>query len=445
MHRGAPEFFAVAAMDGRESGRGWRSSALQLRVYRAAMTIERARISKEFIALVALTTSLVAMSIDMMLPALSDIATELAPRNPNDRQLVLTMFFGGLSLGQLVFGPLSDSIGRKAALYSGIALFVLGGLCCALAPSFGLLLAGRALAGFGAAGPRIVAVAVVRDLHAGRPMARVMSFVSSVFILVPLVAPALGQALLLVGSWRSIFWLLVAVASVDVAWFGLRQAETLPTARRTPLSLRMVARALSEVLHNRITLSYTLATGLIFGAFINYLTTSQQLFQEQYGVGKLFPLYFGVLAAALGMASLANAQLVMRMGMQRLARFAGGVECVLSVLFWLWAFALHGHPPLWLFMACMLVCFFCNGVLFGNYTAQALEPMGHIAGAAAAVTGSLSSLVSLAFGTPFGRAYDGSVLPIISSFVIASIGAVTLTEGAEWLEQNKRRMAARQV
>ncbi len=409
------------------------------------MTLERARISKEFVALVALTTSLAAMSIDMMLPALSDIAAEFAPAHPNDRQLVLTTFFVGLSLGQLVFGPLSDSIGRKAALYSGIALFVLGGLCCALAPSFGLLLAGRALAGFGAAGPRIVAVAVVRDMHTGRAMAKVMSFVSSIFILAPLLAPALGQALLLVGSWRSIFWLLVVAASVDVAWFGLRQAETLPPTRRTPLSLGVVARALSEVLQNRITLSYTLAMGLIFGAFINYLTTSQQVFQEQYGVGKLFPLYFGLLAAALGLASLANAQLVMRLGMQRLARFAGGAECVFSVLFWLWAIAWQGHPPLWLFMACMLVCFFCNGVLFGNYTARALEPMGHIAGAAAAVTGSLSSLVSLAFGTPFGRAYDGSVLPIISSFVIASIGALVLTEGAEWLEHNKPRGAARQA
>jgi DHA1 family bicyclomycin/chloramphenicol resistance-like MFS transporter len=379
------------------------------------------------------------MSIDTMLPALGDIAAELAPPDPNDRQLVLTTFFGGLSLGQLVYGPVSDSTGRKPALYSGIALFVLGGLCCALAPSFGWLLVGRAVSGFGAAGPRIVAIAVVRDLHSGRAMAKVMSFVSSVFILVPVIAPAFGQAVLLVASWRAIFWLLAVAAVVDAVWFALRQPETLPPERRTRLSLRGVARAVAAVFRSRITLGYTLGMGFVFGAFISYLTTSQQLFQEQYGIGKLFPVYFGSLAAALGVASLTNAQLVMRFGMQRLARLAGGVECLLSALFLLAAFALGGHPPLWLFMACMLVCFFCNGILFGNYNARALEPMGRIAGVAASITGSLSSAVAIAFGTPMGRAYDGTVLPIIGGFVIASFVALALTETAEWLERAKQR------
>jgi MFS transporter, DHA1 family, multidrug resistance protein len=403
------------------------------------MSVDHDRTSAEFVALVALTTSLVAMSIDTMLPALGDIAAELAPRDPNDRQLVLTTFFAGLSLGQLVYGPVSDSTGRKPALYSGIALFMLGGLCCALAPSFGWLLAGRALSGFGAAGPRIVAVAVVRDLHAGRAMAKVMSFVTSVFILVPVIAPAFGQAVLLVASWRMIFWLLVVAAAADVTWFGLRQRETLAPERRTRLALRTVARAAAEVLRNRITLGYTLATGCVFGAFISYLTTSQQVFQEQYGVGKLFPLFFGSLAAALGLAALANATLVMRFGMQRLARLAGSVECLLSTSFLLAALAFGGHPPLWLFMACMLVCFFCNGILFGNYNARALEPMGHIAGVAAAITGSLSNAIAIAFGTPMGRAYDGTVLPIIGAFVIASFSALGLTEAAEWLERGRRR------
>jgi DHA1 family bicyclomycin/chloramphenicol resistance-like MFS transporter len=403
------------------------------------MSPDRSRTSAEFVALVALTTSLVAMSIDTMLPALGDIARDLVPPDPNDRQLVLTTFFGGLSIGQLVYGPLSDATGRKPALYSGIALFVLGGVCCALAPNFGTLLIGRAVAGFGAAGPRIAAVAVVRDLHQGRAMAKVMSFVSSVFILVPVIAPAFGQAVLLVASWRAIFWLLVVAALVDVAWFGLRQPETLVPERRTPLSIRAFRRAVLEVFRNRITLGYTLATGFVFGALINYLTTSQQLFQEQYGIGKLFPIFFGSLAAAIGVASLTNAQLVMRMGMQRLARLAGSVECVLSLSFLIAAYAFDGHPPLWLFMACMLICFFCNGILFGNYNARALEPMGHIAGVAAAITGSLSSALAVAIGTPMGRAYDGTVLPIIGGFVISSFAALTLTEGAEWLYRAERR------
>jgi DHA1 family bicyclomycin/chloramphenicol resistance-like MFS transporter len=405
------------------------------------MPLDRDRTSAEFIALVALTTSLVAMSIDTMLPALGDITRELSPVDANDRQLVLTVFFAGLSLGQLVSGPVSDSIGRKPTLYGGLLLFVLGGTCCALAPNFSLLLLGRLVAGFGAAGPRIVAVAVVRDLHAGRAMARVMSFVSSIFILVPVVAPAFGQAVLLVASWRMIFWLLVLAALLDGLWFGLRQPETLPPERRNPLSIATMARGAREVFRHPITLGYTLATGFVFGAFINYLSTSQQVFQEQYGIGKLFPLFFGSLAAAIGFASVTNAKLVMRFGMLRLARLAVGVECVLATLFLAVAVLLDGHPPLGVFMAGMFGCFFCNGILFGNYNARALEPMGHIAGIAAAITGCLSSAVAIAFGTPLGRVYDGTVSPIIAAFMLASFAALICTELAEYRQGRAPREA----
>lgn len=397
--------------------------------------------SVEFVALVALTTSMVAMSIDTMLPALGDIAAELAPSDPNDRQLVLTTFFGGLSLGQLVYGPVSDAIGRKRALYSGLALFILGGLCCALAPTFGVLLVGRAVAGFGAAGPRVVAIAVVRDQHAGRAMARVMSFVSSVFILVPVVAPALGQAVLLVAGWRLIFWLLVVAAVIDGVWFALRQPETLPPERRSELSPPAVARAVLAVLKHPITLGYTLATGCVFGAFIGYLSSSQQVFQEQYAVGAAFPIYFGALAAGIGVASFTNARLVMHLGMLRLARLAVSVECVVASSFWLLALARGGHPPLGLFLGAMFLCFFCNGILFGNYSARALEPMGRSAGVAAAISGCLSGLVAIALGTPLGRAYDGTVLPVIGGFVLSSFAALLLTEGAEALERRARQGA----
>jgi DHA1 family bicyclomycin/chloramphenicol resistance-like MFS transporter len=395
------------------------------------MSMTGARVSAEFVALVALTTSLVAMSIDTMLPALGDIAVDLALADPNDRQLVLTVFFAGLGLGQLATGPASDSTGRKPVLYAGITLFVIGGVCCALATSFPVLLLGRALQGFGAAGPRIVAIATVRDLHSGRAMARVMSFVSTVFILVPVAAPAFGQGVLLLADWRAIFWLLVVVALVDVVWFALRQPETLAPERRVRFSAIGVLRAMAEVFRHRITLGYTLAMGAVFGSFISYLTTSQQLFQEQYGVGKLFPLYFGVLALALGVASLTNAQLVMRMGMRQLGRLAVVTQCILASAGLLAALAFDGHPPLAVFMASMLVCFFCSGILFGNYNARALEPMGHIAGVAAAITGSLSSLVAVALGTPLGRAYDGTVIPVIAGFVVSSFAALLLTEMAE--------------
>jgi len=385
----------------------------------------------EFIALVALTTSLVAMSIDTMLPALGTIASELGAAHPNDRQLILSVFFGGMSVGQLMYGPVSDSTGRKPALYIGIGLFMIGGLICALTQSFTWLLIGRALSGFGAAGPRIVSVALVRDAHAGRSMARVMSFVSTVFILVPVLAPSVGQAVLAVTSWRAIFSGLVVIAALNVLWVALRQPETLPAALRVRFSLRNIGRGCAETFRNRISLGYMLGSGVVFGGFIGYLSMSQQVFQEQYGLGKLFPVFFGLLASAIGLASFVNGKLVMRLGMRRLSRLALLINSGLCISALLGSLAFAGHPPLALFICYMLVCFFCNGLLFGNFSARAMEPMGHIAGVAAAVNGSVAGLVGLVFGTVFGRAYDGTVLPVVAGFTTSALLALAATEFAE--------------
>ena len=385
----------------------------------------------EFIALVALTTSLVAMAIDTMLPALGAMATELGAAHPNDRQLVLSAFFGGLSVGQLLYGPFSDSLGRKPALYFGIGMFVIGNLVCALTHSFDVLLAGRVLTGFGAAGPRIVSTALVRDVYAGRAMARVMSFVSTVFIVVPVLAPSIGQGVLAVTTWRAIFGGLVVIAVLNWVWFALRQPETLPRERRVPFSLRTIAHGTVEVFKTPITLGYMLATGIIFAAFISYLSTAQQIFQEQYQLGALFPVFFGMLASTIGVASFVNGRLVMRFGMQRLSRIALLCACALSTIALVGAWLCDGHPPFAAFMAYLLSCFFFNGILFGNFSARAMEPMGHIAGMAAAVTGSVGSMVALAIGTPFGRAYDGTVLPLIAGFTTCGLLALAVTTWAE--------------
>jgi DHA1 family bicyclomycin/chloramphenicol resistance-like MFS transporter len=385
----------------------------------------------EFIALVALTTSLVAMSIDTMLPALGSMASELHAAHDNDRQLVLSTFFAGLSLGQLICGPASDSVGRRTALFAGIATFVVGNLICATTHGFGWLLFGRALSGLGAAGPRTVSIALVRDVYAGRGMARVMSFVSTVFILVPVLAPSIGQAVLAVTTWRAIFAALAVIAIANLAWFAVRQPETLPVARRRPFSLRTIASGIAQTFKNRVTLGYMLATGCIFGAFINYLSTAQQIFQEQYGLGRLFPVFFGILASAIGVASFVNAKLVMRFGMRKLSRAALLGSCALSVTVFALALLRHGHLPLVGLMAYLMVCFFFNGILFGNFNARAMEPMGHIAGVAAAVTGCVSSLVALSIGTPIGRAYDGTILPLVGGYMVCALLALGLTEWSE--------------
>jgi DHA1 family bicyclomycin/chloramphenicol resistance-like MFS transporter len=392
----------------------------------------------EFIALVALTTSLVAMSIDTMLPALGTMASELGAAHANDRQLILSVFFAGMSAGQLLYGPLSDTTGRKPALYFGIALFMAGGAICALTRTFTWLLVGRALAGFGAAGPRIVSVALVRDAHSGSSMARVMSFVQTVFILVPVLAPSIGQAVLAVTSWRAIFAGLVVIAALNVLWLALRQPETLPRALRAPFSLRSIGYGVSETFRNRIAFGYTLGSGFVFGGFISYLSMSQQVFQEQYGLGALFPVFFGLLASSIGVASFVNGKLVMRFGLRRLARRALVINCVLCVCALFGTWALHGHPPLFAFVAFMMICFFCNGLLFGNFSARAMEPMGHVAGVASAVIGSISGALALLLGTLFGRAYDGTVLPLVAGFTTSALSALLVTEIAE---RGARRVA----
>lgn len=399
------------------------------------MTAATQRSGAEFVALIALTFSLIAMSIDSMLPALGQIASDLNAADPNDRQLVLTAFFGGMTLGQIFYGPLSDSTGRKPAMYTGIAFFILGGLICAFTTSFTVMVMARVLQGFGAAGPRIVAMAMVRDLHSGRAMARIMSFVMAVFILVPMLAPSIGQLILLVADWRAIFFGLVVIGIIDFLWLWLRQPESLPSDRRAALSIGNILRAVREAVSNRITLAYTIATGCVFGAFISYLGTSQQIFQEQYGTGKLFSVYFGILAMGIGIASLTNARLVMRFGMRNLSKWALRAAAVLTVAFIPVALLFDGHPPLWLFVAVMTVLFFFNGLLFGNYNAIAMEPMGHIAGVASAVIGSLSTLIAVSVGTPIGRFYDGTVIPLIGGFALMAIIAIIATE---WAESRRR-------
>ncbi len=342
--------------------------------------------TREFVPLVALLMSLVALSIDAMLPALDAIGRDLGVLRPNDTQFVVTAVFLGIGLGQLLFGPLSDSIGRRAAMHAGLALFMAGCLVSIFAPTFGAMIAGRVLQGVGVASPRIVTIAMVRDQYEGRRMARLMSLAMAVFILVPIVAPALGQGILLVGDWRAIFAAIFAVAAIALTWFALRQPETLPVAARRPFSPRDIGAAALEVLRTRTALGYTLAAACLFAPFLAYLSSARQIFQDAYRTGELFPLWFGVLALAFGCASLVNGRLVMKHGMRRLSKTAAAAVTLVSAAAWALAFAFGGLPPFRLFMGYLLVVFFCIGLLFGNLNALAMRPLGHVAGAGAAVS-----------------------------------------------------------
>ena len=287
----------------------------------------------EFVALTAMMMSLVALSIDAMLPALSAIGDELGVRHENTNQFIISLLFLGMSAGQIIYGPLSDAVGRKPAIYLGFGIFITGTLLSLFATSFAMMLTGRILQGFGAAGPRIVSIALVRDQYEGPKMARVMSFVMTIFILIPILAPALGQVMFNLFGWRSIFGLFLFLSLFSLAWFSLRMPETLSKEKRMPFTFGRIISATHEILSTLQSLMYTIIFGLVFGMYLGYLNSSQQILQIQYDLGELFPLYFGILAIAFGTATLINSKLVMLFNMHTLVRYAMQALAALSAIF----------------------------------------------------------------------------------------------------------------
>lgn len=382
--------------------------------------------SGEFVALVALLTSLVALSIDAMLPALGRIASELQAAHPNSRQFVVLCFFAGLGAGQLFAGPLSDRIGRKPAILTGLLIYAAGSVMCWLAADFTWFLVGRVVQGIGASGPRVAAIAMVRDRQSGAAMARTMSLVMTTFIMVPVLAPALGQAVLIVASWRFIFLAFFATAVWAAVWLAWRQPETLPPERRRAVTPSALMEAARQVLTHRVSMAYTLTAGLVLSLLVSYLGVCQQVFGELYGQGDWFVLYFAVLAGALGTASAVNARLVMRLGMRRLTGLALRAIAVLTVAMLAGCLITGAQPPLALLMAWLLPIFFCMGMLFGNCNALAMEPMGQIAGMAASIIGSLTSLLSVMAGGLISQQYNGTVLPLVTGYALIGVTALLI-------------------
>ncbi|MBO6827665.1 MAG: multidrug effflux MFS transporter [Sneathiella sp.] len=378
----------------------------------------------EQVILLALLSSLIALSIDSMLPALSYIVTDLQVTDPNGRQLVVGATFVGMAFGMLIYGPISDSTGRKFPIFAGILIFMVGCLLSIFSENYTMMLIGRFLQGLGAASPRVVSIALIRDEYSGREMAKFTSLVMTVFILVPVLAPALGQIVLLMASWRYIFVAMFVLGLIALVWFAFRQRETLLQEHRVPFTASRLGIAALEVFKNRISRGYMILSGFVFAAFLSFLTMSQQIFQDQYGVGEMFPVYFGCLALAFGGASFTNSTLVMRLGMINLIRRALWTFTTISVAFLGFCLFNDGHPNIWLLMAFLLAIFFCVGILFGNINAQAMEPLGHIAGVASAVITAGSTFMSVLLGSFVAQAYNGTVLPLVIGF--SAYGLISL-------------------
>lgn len=391
----------------------------------------------EFVIIVSLLMSLTALSIDTMMPALPQIGTDLHVHITNDRQLVISSIFLGLGLGQLFFGPLSDKTGRKPAIYAGILVYITGALLSAFSVSFSVMLVGRLMQGIGLSSPRSVTMAMVRDRYEGRMMARVMSFATTILILVPMVAPSLGQIILTMTGWRSIFVIFVIIALISMLWFALRMPETLAIESRTPFSPRRILKATKEIAGTPVALGNTIAAGLVGGAFLGYLNSAQQIFQEQYALGHHFPIIFSTIAFFLGLASFLNARIVMRLGMRYLVRRALYIILGLAVVSFVISLISGGTPPLWFLMAYLMSTFFCVGILFGNLNAMAMQPLGHLAGFGAAVVGSLSTLIQLLLGTLIGQSYNGTILPLIMGIGIL-IGITILVE--RWVDAKQAQL-----
>jgi MFS transporter, DHA1 family, multidrug resistance protein len=385
----------------------------------------------EFIALVAALTAMVAMSIDAMLPAIGIIATELGAPHPNDRHLIVLLFFAGLSLGTLIFGAVSDSIGRKPSIFIGMGFYLVGALLCFFATTFPILIIGRIIQGFGAASPRVVSMAMVRDGAKGADMARIMSYVMSVFMLVPIIAPSVGQLALLYGNWRIIFLGFIVMGAIVTLWLHFRQSETLPVEKRSAFNASVLWISAREVVRNPIALGYTLANGFIFAGFNIFLATSQQIIGEQYGQGSYFPLWFASLASGIAIAMILNGRYVKQIGLRRISHWATTVFLVNWLAVFLVCLFTQGHPPFPVLMVFFFISFFCSGMTFGNYQAMALEPLGHIAGMAAAVSGAMSSLMAITLGGSAARLYDGSITPVAAAFVLYAVAALATITWAE--------------
>lgn len=384
----------------------------------------------EFVAMMALLMALTALSIDVMLPALPEIRDEFGLTDPNRMQLVVTSYVVGFAAGQLVQGPLSDWLGRKPVLLVGLAIYALGAIGCLFAGSFEHLLAARLVQGMANAAPRVVAIAVVRDVYGGRRMAEVMSFVMLVFIVVPVIAPGVGGAFLLVGSWHLIFAALAAIALAALVWIGLRLPETRHAAEIGEVTLGWVARAYATAAGNRLTLGYTLATGAVFSALMGYINSAQQIFVDVYQLGVMFPVVFGGVALAIAAASFFNGRFVERLGMRRISHWAL-VGFVVASLAHLGVVLAIGTPPLPVFVLLLASAMFCFGLMMPNFNAIAMEPMGRIAGTASSFVGAVTTATAAFGGFLIGRAFDGSVLPLVAGYAVGGVlclAIVLLTE-----------------
>lgn len=383
----------------------------------------------ELVTLVAALMSLNALAIDIMLPALSNISDFYDLQRDNDQQLVIFAYIAGFGAPQLVFGPISDRYGRKGLLSICLIGYAIAGIACIMTSSFATLLIARFIQGIFASGVRVIAVSIVRDLLAGRAMARIMSLVMTVFMVVPILAPTIGAGVMLVAPWQWTFALLSVAAILNLIWIQARLPETLPPADRQPLNVRQTGRAYWQVLTTRITLGYMCASGVIFGALFAFVAASEQIFTDVFGQHETFALWFAGVAAALAGANFLNSRIVEKFGMRRISHTVLVLFIALAVTNVITLYTVG--EKLWLFYPLFCLTFGCFGMLGANFTALAMEPQGKIAGTASAAYGFASTTFASLIGYLVAGQFNGTVAPFMLGFValgVSSLSIIFVTE-----------------
>ncbi|HMC00616.1 MAG TPA: multidrug effflux MFS transporter [Flavobacteriaceae bacterium] len=371
----------------------------------------------EFIALMASLMSIVALSIDALLPALPDIASTLHVTNTLDTQLLITMIFLGLGFGQLIFGPLSDSFGRKPIVYIGFILFIIASIICLTTKDINVMIFGRVLQGAGLAAPRTLSISMVRDCYSGDYMAKILSIIVMIFILVPVIAPTLGQFLITYYSWESIFYVNLIFGLLIMIWFWKRQPETLLDNKRIRFRGNLFIDGTKEFFRHKDAVAFTLISGFITGSFMVYLSTSQQIFQEQYNLAEMFPYIFASLAISVGLATFLNSRYVVKYGMWRIA-FSSAIAYFFISILYVILFWSGNNPSVTVVLIFFAMQFFAIGFLFGNLRSLAMQPLGHIAGIGAAINGFISTVMAVPIANYIGSFVKDSVLPLFIGFSV---------------------------
>lgn len=385
---------------------------------------------RAFVGLMAALMAINALGIDSMLIALPEIGRSLGVASENERQLIVSFYVFGFGVAQLAWGPLADRFGRRTIVIACTALYGVLSLLVAFSPSFTLLLAARLLQGVAAAASRVLVTSIVRDCYQGRQMARVMSLSFIVFLMVPILAPSIGQGILLAtGSWRFIFFFLAAFGGAVALAAALTLKETLHPDFRQRLALRPITASAARTLGDRTSLFYTIAVAASFGALLGYVNSVEQIFADIFHATRIFPLFFAGTAMAMGVAGFVNSRIVERYGSRKVSHTAL-IGFILTTLIHV-AVAASGYETLESFGFFQGTAMFCVGLMNANFGAMAMEPLGDIAGTASSVQGFVSTCLAALFGLAIGQAFDGTIVPLAAGFAIAGLLTLAAVLAAE--------------